>query len=251
MQTPLIVAHRGASQLAPENSLAAFELAIQKGADVIELDVHFSRDRQIVVHHDYYLGRTETGSGFIGTYSFSELQAFDLGIRFGGKFSGTRIPSLRDVLDLGKGRIRFEIEVRSPSLSFLKLVLEEVAQAGVLNDVEITSPHIPLLAHVKAIAASIRTGIFFPTFPAWMEKDLGGQHILDWLTLADAQVAHLPFALLDEGLIHRLHNQNLLVHGADLNRENEIGTAIRLEVDQFSTDTLETAVEIRDARKAS
>ncbi len=166
MQNPFIVAHRGASQLAPENSLAAFDLAIQKGADVIEFDVHFSRDHRIVVHHDYYLGRTEIGSGFIGNYSFEELQTFDLGIKFGEQFSGTRIPSFRDVLDLGKGKIRFEIELRCPTLSFLKVVMDEVAQVGVIADVEITSPHIPLLPHVKAIDTNVRTGIFFPPFPA-------------------------------------------------------------------------------------
>jgi hypothetical protein len=80
------------------------------------------------------------------------------------------MPSFRDVLNLAKGKTRFEIELRCPTLSFLKLVIEEINQAGVKNDVEITSPHIPLLAHVKTISSNIRTGIFFLPFLLGCEK---------------------------------------------------------------------------------
>ena len=246
MSNPLIVAHRGASQLAPENTLKAFEYAIQKGADTIEFDVHLSKDNQIVIHHDYYLGRTEFGSGFIGDYSFSELQTLDIGSKFDEKFSGTNIPNFKDVLNLAKGKTRFEIELRCPKITFLELVIDEIAQLGLIDKVEITSPHIPLLAHVKKINSEIRTGIFFSIFPSWMEKDLGQQHILDWLVLLNAQVAHLPFELLNERFIDLLHNQNFIVHGSNLNKETEIEAAFNFQVDQFSTDVLETAARIRD-----
>jgi glycerophosphoryl diester phosphodiesterase len=246
MPNPLIVAHRGASQLAPENSLIAFEYAIQKGADTIELDVHLSKDNQIIIHHDYYLGRTEFGSGFIGNYTFLELQALDIGVKFGEKFLGTKIPSFRDVLHLIKGKTRLEIELRCPKTSFVEFIVDEIVQLGMVNEVEFTSPHVPLLAHVKTINPNIRTGVFFSAFPSWMEKDLGQQHILDWLILLNAQVAHLPFELLDKRLIDILHHQNFMVHGSNLNNESEIGAAFNLQIDQFSTDVLETATRIRN-----
>jgi len=246
MPNPLIVAHRGASQLAPENSLAAFDIAIEKGVDIVEFDVHFSRDNQIIVHHDYYLGRTENGTGFIGDYSLAELQTFDIGIKFSGKFSGEKIPMFSDVLNVGKGKVRFEIELRCPTLLFLNNVIDEINQAGMINDVEITSPHTPLLVHVKRINPKIRTGVFFNLFPSWMTTKLGQQHIVDWMVLLDAQVAHLPFALLDKNFIDKLHSQNFIVHGSDLNSESEIKKAIRFEVDQFSTDILETAIKVRE-----
>lgn len=245
MQNPLIVAHRGASQLAPENSLAAFDIAIKKGADIIEFDIHFSRDNQIIVHHDYYLGRTENGTGFIGDYSLAELQTFDIGTKFNDKFSGEKIALFSDVLNIGKGKVRFEIELRCPTLSFLKNVIDEINQVSMINDVEITSPHTPLLAHVKKINSKIRTGVFFNLFRSWMTEKLGKQHIIDWMVLLDAQVLHLPSALLDEDFIDRLHSQNFIVHGSDLNSESEIKKAIHLEIDQFSTDILETAIKVR------
>lgn len=250
MKSPLIIAHRGAAQFAPENSLAAFAIAIDKGADGIEFDVHLSRDNQIIVHHDYYLGRTENGTGFIGDYSLPELQALDIGVKFSDKFSGEKIPTLRDVLDIGKGKVRFEIELRCPTLPFLKNVIDEIHRAGVIDDVEITSPHTPLLAYVKNLNPEIRTGGFFSLFPSWMTTKLGQQHIIDWMVLQDAQVVHLPFVLLDKDFIERLHHQNFIVHGSDLNDEVEIEKAIHLAVDQFSTDVLDTAIRVRDTIKS-
>lgn len=246
MPRPLIVAHRGASQLAPENSLAAFDIAIEKGADIIEFDIHFSRDNQIIVYHDYYLGRTENGTGFIGDYSLAELRAFDIGTQFNENFEGEKIPTLSDVLDIGKGKVRFEIELRCPTPSFLKNVIDQISQVSMINDVEITSPHTPLLAYVKKNNPKIRTGVFFNSFPSWMTTNLGQQHIIDWMALLDAQVVHLPFTLLDKDFIDRLHSQNFIIHGSDLNNESEIKKAIHLEVDQFSTDILETAIKVRE-----
>jgi len=251
LQVPLIVAHRGATQLAPENSLAAFALAIEKGADAIEFDVHFSSDRQAVIHHDYYLGRTESGTGYIGDYSLAELQSLDIGENFGAEFSGEKMPTLRNVLELFKGQVRFEIELRSPSRAFLECVLDEIAATGVAGDVEITSPHIPLLAQIKNLAPDLPTGVFFKPFPDWQTTGLGQQHLIDWLVLLDARVAHLPFALLEKDLIDRLHRQKFLVHACDLRNQDEIEKAICLEIDQFSTDVLEMAVQARASCRTS
>ena len=79
MTNTLIFAHRGDVETAPENTLAAFESALSKGADGIELDVYLTADGKLVVHHDHYLGRTNDGSGFIGDFTLAELQKLDAG----------------------------------------------------------------------------------------------------------------------------------------------------------------------------
>ena len=76
---PLVIAHRGASAEAPENTIAAFELAVQQGADAIELDVHLSRDDQLVVIHDFTLERTTDGAGPVRDRSVQELKRLDAG----------------------------------------------------------------------------------------------------------------------------------------------------------------------------
>jgi glycerophosphoryl diester phosphodiesterase len=112
--TPIIVAHRGASADAPENTLAAFEEAIRQGADAIELDVRLSRDGEVVVFHDATLGRTTDGRGFVSRKSLSQLKELDAGSWFDETFSGECIPTLAEVLKLVRGRIGINIELKSP-----------------------------------------------------------------------------------------------------------------------------------------
>jgi glycerophosphoryl diester phosphodiesterase len=246
MRKPLIVAHRGDNQFAPENSMAAFDSAISKSADAIEFDVHLTRDQQLVVHHDHYLGRTEMGSGSVGDYSLEELQAFDIGSWFGDQFKGERMPSLSDVLSMGKGKVRFEIELRCPAVSFWEKVMNEIDQFGVANDVEITSPHIPLLHHIKKNNSDLRKGVFFNIYPEWKDAVLGQQHVLEWMILIDAQVVHLPYSLLESEFVERMHEHNFMVHGSNLGSSTDIKLAIEKGIDQLSTDKLGLAVEVRD-----
>lgn len=98
-QTLEIIAHRGYSAIAPENTLPAFGLALQHGADSVELDVQLSADRIPVVFHDLTLERRAGVSGSVADFTRSQLQQFDVGSGFGDRFIGTRIPSLSDVLD--------------------------------------------------------------------------------------------------------------------------------------------------------
>ena len=95
MTTPhfMVIAHRGASSDAPENTLAAFDLAIQMGVTHIELDVHCTLDGHVVVIHDETVNRTTNGSGPVTSHTLAALQRLDAGSWFGGKFAGQRIPT--------------------------------------------------------------------------------------------------------------------------------------------------------------
>ncbi len=108
-----VIAHRGASAYAPENTRAAFELAIDMGADWFELDCHLSGDGEIVVIHDPTVDRTTDGSGAVAGMTLGELQALDAGSWFGDEFEGERIPTLGEALDLARGRIGVYVELKS------------------------------------------------------------------------------------------------------------------------------------------
>jgi glycerophosphoryl diester phosphodiesterase len=95
---PLIIAHRGASAYAPENTLAAFRLAGEMGADAIELDAKLTADGQIVVHHDGMLDRTTTGSGRLSEHTLAQIRQLDAGRKYDVRFSGERVPTLEEVL---------------------------------------------------------------------------------------------------------------------------------------------------------
>jgi glycerophosphoryl diester phosphodiesterase len=103
MTAPIVFAHRGASKLAPENTMAAFRKALELGADGIELDVHLSRDGHIVVTHDELVNRTSNGKGFVKDKTLDELKSLDFGSWFSPTFKDERIPELEDILKLTEG----------------------------------------------------------------------------------------------------------------------------------------------------
>jgi len=124
----LNIAHRGASAFAPENTMAAFEKAIELGADVIELDLHLTRDNEIVVIHDDTLDRTTDGSGPVHQRSLGELMRLDAGRWFGEGFAGQRIPRLAEVLDRFAGRVPLALEIKAGS-TFFPGIEEKVVSA--------------------------------------------------------------------------------------------------------------------------
>ena len=113
-----IIAHRGASGLAPENTMAAFQKALELGVDQIELDVRHTADEEIVVFHDQRLDRVardtlgNPATGSVHQYTFEEIRQFDVGSWFDSKFSNQRIPSLKEVLDTVRGRCKVLIEIK-------------------------------------------------------------------------------------------------------------------------------------------
>jgi glycerophosphoryl diester phosphodiesterase len=108
----MVMAHRGFSGAAPENTLASFKKAIDIGTDVIELDIQFSKDGYLVVFHDDTLERTTRKIGKVAGLTLQELKGLDAGSWFGPSFAGERIPTLTEVLELTRGRVLLNIEIK-------------------------------------------------------------------------------------------------------------------------------------------
>ncbi|MBI3914735.1 MAG: glycerophosphodiester phosphodiesterase [Chloroflexi bacterium] len=116
MRRPLIIAHRGASASAPENTLAAFQRAFQLGADGIELDVTLTKDGVPVVIHDDTVDRTSNGRGKVSAMTLAELERLDFGSWFGEKFRGEKIPTLVEVLRAVPRDKLINIELKTQAL---------------------------------------------------------------------------------------------------------------------------------------
>ena len=106
-------AHRGASGHAPENTLAALELAVRLGADMAEIDVQQTADGQLVLFHDDTLERTSSGRGPLAERTLAELRALDAGTWYGERFAGQRIPTLVEAVSLARGRLALNIELKA------------------------------------------------------------------------------------------------------------------------------------------
>ncbi|WLD93604.1 glycerophosphodiester phosphodiesterase family protein [Alkalihalobacillus sp. AL-G] len=110
------VAHRGASGYAPENTIAAFDKAVEMKADYIEIDVQRSKDGQLVVIHDTTVDRTTNGTGSVKDLTFEQIRSLDAGSWMGEEFAGEEIPTFAEVLERYHGKIGILIELKAPQL---------------------------------------------------------------------------------------------------------------------------------------
>ena len=159
------VAHRGWSGRAPENTIAAFKLALAEDAiSAIELDVHLSKDGVPVVIHDHWIDRTTNGTGMVGAYTFDELSQFDAGSWFDPSFEGERIPSLEDVLHLTKGKKNLVIELKAlPSFynGLEEAVTKLVHQYDMTDDVLFISFDHESIKRMNELDPAFQTGLLF------------------------------------------------------------------------------------------
>lgn len=164
--TPIIIAHRGFSDEAPENSMAAFQKAIDAKCDMIELDVRLSADNVPVVFHDRRLQRTSDASGSVNQKHSQVLTEIDNGSWFSPKFQRERIPLLRDVFPLLKRDLRLNIEIKpdvesTSDLSAVELVFAEAEKAKVLSKVLFTSFNHQMIREFSEIDENITTGVIY------------------------------------------------------------------------------------------
>lgn len=164
-RTVAIIAHRGDSAHAPENTLAAFRAAIAAGADMVEFDVGLTRDLVPVILHDATLDRTTDGRGKLSAHTLDEIVRLDAGAWFGPQFAGERIPSLDAALDLLTGRIQINIEVKPEVLEQVgpeqaaALVLDPVRARGLLAAVLFSSFAPAVLDAIRAAEPAARVGV--------------------------------------------------------------------------------------------
>lgn len=133
--SPIIFAHRGAKEHAPENTLSAFNLAIEMGADGIELDTQLTADGHVVVYHDKAVDRTTNGHGKIAELTSAQLRELDAGSYFSNTFRGEKIPTLDEVFETIGKRAYINVELKNFSTPFDHLV-EKVCEAVRRHDMQ-------------------------------------------------------------------------------------------------------------------
>lgn len=151
-----IIAHRGASSIAPENTIAAFTKAIDIGVGYIEVDIRFSREDSIMIIHDETLDRTTNGSGNVDQFTYDELKKLSAGYekKFGSEFNDEKIPSLFEVLNLSKGKVKVCMDIKN---SHEGLVLDLVEKMNMKNSIYIMSYNVEKLRRIKSIDQQIQT----------------------------------------------------------------------------------------------
>jgi len=157
----LIIAHRGASGYAPENTMSAFQTALTMGADAIEVDVQQTSDGNIIIIHDDTLDRTTNGTGKVAEKSYKELQSLDAGSWFNPKFSGERIPLLRDFFELIHKKVHAIIEVKYGSSVYPdieKNVIALIQSYELMDSVIVSSSRITVLQTFYSLLPALKLG---------------------------------------------------------------------------------------------
>lgn len=158
----LTIAHRGASGYAPENTHAAFELAITMGADAIETDVRLSFDRELVLIHDATVTRTSDGHGPVADHTLAELRALDVGSRFSPEFAGERIMTLADLLESFVPRIPVVLEIKDVEAT--TPTIGAIRSAGIGDRVQVTSFLWSATLEARQLAPELTIGFLTPEF---------------------------------------------------------------------------------------
>ena len=205
---PLILAHRGASRSAPENTLAAFRLAPHLGADGIELDVQLSKDGEVVVIHDSTVDKTTDGHGRVEDLTLAELESLDAGSWYAAEFAGERIPTLARVLQELGPRLVFNIELKPATLFGDRLaaeVIRLVEDAALVERVIISSFNPLALWRVRRLSPHISTGLLYaPDSPLHLRRR--------WLQpLARPAALHPRWDTLDGPGVAAAHRRGLAV----------------------------------------
>jgi glycerophosphoryl diester phosphodiesterase len=161
---PLIIAHRGASGEAPENTLAAFQLALEQGCDAIELDIHLSADGELIVCHDDFINRTTNGTGKISEMSASQLKQYDAGLWFHEKYKGESLPLLEEVFELVPSNIIVNVEIKNvPSYyeGIEQKLINLLTAKNRLANVVVSSFDHQCLVRLKEIEPEAKIGILY------------------------------------------------------------------------------------------
>lgn len=228
-----VVAHRGASGSAPENTLAALARAAALGAPWAEIDVQRTSDGVLVLVHDDTWKRTAGHSGRVEATPWSVVRALDAGSWFGAAFAGERAPRLDDVLEWSRSRLRLDLEIKSPENhpGIGSQVVERIRAHGVADRVLVTSFDADL---VEALAASTPDVAFGYLAAAPVER----AH-----PAVRAQALHAEVLLRDPDSCRRLHASGCRVLAWTV---DDAGTAERLEaqgVDALITNHPERFLE--------
>lgn len=243
---PVIFSHRGASAHAPENTIAAFELALTQQADAIELDVKLSADGRVVVIHDATVDRTTNGTGRVKDLPLSELRALDAGSFFSEKFRGEKIPTLDEVFEILGKRTFINVELTNYNTrrdNLVETVCMLVKKHQLQKRVLFSSFLASNLSKARSYLPEVPTGLlaFNGLLGSWA-RSFG-------FVFGKYQALHPFLNDMTQQEALRVHRLNRRVHVWTVNKEQDMHRLFNWGVDGIFTDDPELAVRVRAEAK--
>ena len=231
---PIVIAHRGACAYAPENTLAAFELAVQQQAHAIELDVTLSADGHVVVIHDSTVDRTTDGKGMVNALSLAALKELDAGSIYDDAFRGERIPTLAEVFEAVGQKLFINVELKSYSLAATKKLTQKVAKCvrehNMASRVLFSSYNFLAVRQIWKLLPDTPRGLL-------PNKGITGFVVRTGLReLIPHQSLHVPYQYAQQDLLESVHRQGRKLLAYTVNQAEDIQRLIKIGIDGIFTD---------------
>ena len=232
---PLIIAHRGASNIAPENTLLAFQKAIDLKADLIEFDLQETKDNYLVVTHDEDLSRLTGFKGFVENLTLKELKELDFG-------DGESIPTLDELIGVTRGKIGLNCEIKVSGIA--EKTIEIMRRYKIIDSTIISSFLHDELLKVQMIEPKIRIASLEPTISSkttdWSEKEKMIQYCID-----NNFYAINPLAMMvDKQFVDHAHEFNIKVFPWTVDLKILIKKLVKFGVDGIITNDVETVRDV-------
>ena len=234
-KTVLVTGHRGASGLAPENTINAMLKAIEVGADYSELDVQETSDGVLVLLHDSSLKRTTGLEKNIWELDYASLTGLEAGAWFDSKFKGEVIPLLESVMDTVRGKMKLNIELKynKHDERLAERVVEMVERKNYINECILTSFNFEAINLIRKLNKTIKVGYIFSKIPEGVD-----------VFTADVDLLSVNYKLVDKEFVEKAHANDKEVHVWTVNEPEEMQRLINLGVESIITDRPDILVNL-------
>lgn len=229
------VAHRGASGYAPENTMAAFDKAVDMKADYIEIDVQRSKDGELVIIHDTKVDRTTDGTGYVKDLTFEQLRSLDAGSFKGEQFAGEKIPTFDEILDRYHGKVGILIELKAPELypGIEKSVAEELKERNLEHPqnekIIIQSFNFDSMKKMDSLLPKVPIGVLTSSKAHTTE-----QALTDFAVYAD--YFNPSYGIVTEDLVDQVHSLGMKISSWTVRSQAAADFLLDMDVDAIITD---------------
>lgn len=223
----MTIAHRGASDYAPENTFLAFDLAVQMAIRHLELDVHETADGQAVVIHDNTLDRTTNGTGPVSNHSLAEIKKLDAGSWFHPRFANERIPALVEILERYGRRVHLHIEIKGGSQEFCGRVIDNILTHSAERHLTITSFNAAYLVEVRRYAPDLSTG--------WLVREVSDEIVEAARRMGVEQLCPNAISINAE-IVLRLHKKGFKVRAYGVKSEKMMREVVHSGADGMTVN---------------
>ena len=227
----LLIAHRGASKIAPENTLKAFQKAIELEADYIEFDVHQSKDGEVVIMHDANTFRTTRHFGAIKNMTLKELKSLNAG-------EGEKIPTLQELIEIAKGKIKLQLEIKDEGM--VKKIVTILKDADFIESTTISSFKHKELLEVQKIEPSINLVALI--------VGINTIKIIKKAIRNKFQAIQPFYTFIRKSFIDSAHENNIKINAWIVNSKETMKKLIEMGIDGIITNDVEAAKEVLDRK---